>query len=79
LSLSFHKIVQAMGLYDHWFDVQFAAHIDSDQWAQHAVQSIVWNAAGNVDPLFMKKGVEYVQVVTSSQPSKRTSSLPSLQ
>ncbi|KAF8741003.1 hypothetical protein AX14_006207 [Amanita brunnescens Koide BX004] len=46
LSVSFQKIVQAIGLYDHWLDVQLAAYIDSEQWAQHAVQSIVWNAAG---------------------------------
>ncbi|KIL69717.1 hypothetical protein M378DRAFT_68525 [Amanita muscaria Koide BX008] len=46
LSASFDKIVQAVGLYDHWLDVQLAMHIDSEQWAQHTVQSIVWNAAG---------------------------------
>ncbi|KAF8350736.1 hypothetical protein F5887DRAFT_940689 [Amanita rubescens] len=46
LSVSFQKIVQAIGLYDHWLDVQIATFIDSEQWAQHAVQSIVWNAAG---------------------------------
>ncbi|KAK2466948.1 hypothetical protein APHAL10511_001206 [Amanita phalloides] len=46
LSMSFQKIVQAIGLYDHWLDVQLAACIDAEQWAQHAVQSVVWNAAG---------------------------------
>ncbi|KAF8636546.1 hypothetical protein AX17_003358 [Amanita inopinata Kibby_2008] len=46
LSASFHRIMQAIGLYDHWLDVQLAAYIDAEQWAQHAVQSIVWNAAG---------------------------------
>ncbi|KAJ7452459.1 hypothetical protein B0H11DRAFT_2073533 [Mycena galericulata] len=46
LSASFAKIVQGMGLYDHWFDTQPIAPPDSEQWAQHAVQSVVWSAAG---------------------------------
>lgn len=35
-----------MGLYDHWIDVQQNVPEDSEQWAHHAVQSIVWSAAG---------------------------------
>ncbi|KAJ7774662.1 hypothetical protein DFH07DRAFT_800430 [Mycena maculata] len=46
LSASFAKITQGMGLYDHWFDTQPVAPPDSEQWAQHAVQSVVWSAAG---------------------------------
>jgi anaphase-promoting complex subunit 5 len=46
LSASFEKIVQAMGLYDHWTDVQSVTALDAEQWGQHAVQSIVWYAAG---------------------------------
>ncbi|KAJ7172511.1 armadillo-type protein [Mycena filopes] len=54
LSASFAKLVQAMGLFDHWFDgdsqkeshVPHVAPPDAEQWAQHAVQSIVWSAAG---------------------------------
>ncbi|KAJ7097958.1 hypothetical protein B0H15DRAFT_823591 [Mycena belliarum] len=45
LSASFAKITQGMGLYDHWFDTRPAAP-DSEQWAQHAVQSVVWSSAG---------------------------------
>ncbi|KAJ7470732.1 hypothetical protein FB451DRAFT_1254671 [Mycena latifolia] len=45
LSASFAKITQGMGLYDHWFDTRPIAP-DSEQWAQHAVQSLVWSAAG---------------------------------
>ena len=39
-------MVQAVGLYDHWTDVQ-GNYLDyADQWSQHTVQSIVWSAAG---------------------------------
>ncbi|PPQ78100.1 hypothetical protein CVT25_015634 [Psilocybe cyanescens] len=46
LSASFIKIFQAIGLYDHWLDVQCAVPVEEQQWAQHAVQSIVWREAG---------------------------------
>ncbi|KAF8077980.1 hypothetical protein FPV67DRAFT_1463707 [Lyophyllum atratum] len=46
LSAAFSKIVQAVGVYDHWLDVQGALLVDEEQWAQHAVQSIVWDAVG---------------------------------
>ncbi|KAJ7063271.1 hypothetical protein C8F01DRAFT_984862 [Mycena amicta] len=46
LSASFEKIIQAIGLYDHWFDTQPIAPREDEQWAQHAVQSVVWSAAG---------------------------------
>lgn len=46
LSVAFAKIKQAVGLYDHWLDVQLSVPVDEEQLAQHAVQSIVWTAAG---------------------------------
>ncbi|KAJ7219238.1 hypothetical protein GGX14DRAFT_435221 [Mycena pura] len=46
LSASFVKIMQAVGLYDHWYDTQPITAPESDQWAQHTVQSVVWSAAG---------------------------------
>jgi len=46
LSAAFERIVQAIGLYDHWIDMQGYFLEDSEQWSRHAVQSIVWNAAG---------------------------------
>ncbi|KAI0273378.1 hypothetical protein BC834DRAFT_965918 [Gloeopeniophorella convolvens] len=46
LSASFEKIIQAIGLYDHWIDVQGNSLDNADQWSQHAVQSVVWSAAG---------------------------------
>ncbi|KAJ6630768.1 hypothetical protein B0H10DRAFT_2160163 [Mycena sp. CBHHK59/15] len=46
LSASFAKIVQGVGLYDHWFDTHPTPPAESEQWAQHAVQSVVWSAAG---------------------------------
>jgi hypothetical protein len=55
LSASFEKIVQAMGLYDHWTDVQSDTVVDAEQWGQHAVQSIVWYAAGMSLKLFLSK------------------------
>ncbi|KAG6879514.1 hypothetical protein C0992_001847 [Termitomyces sp. T32_za158] len=46
LSAAFVKIDQAAGLYDHWLDAQGTPPIDEEQWAQHAVQSVVWDAIG---------------------------------
>ncbi|KAA1469483.1 hypothetical protein DENSPDRAFT_835114 [Dentipellis sp. KUC8613] len=46
LSAAFEKIVQAIALYDHWTDVQGHIPESATQWSQHAVQSIVWSAAG---------------------------------
>lgn len=46
MSVAFAKINQAVGLYDHWLDVQLSVPVDEEQLAQHAVQSIVWTAAG---------------------------------
>ncbi|KAI0306373.1 hypothetical protein B0F90DRAFT_1814283 [Multifurca ochricompacta] len=46
LSAAFEKIIQAVGLYDHWIDVQGNHLDDAEQWSQHTVQSVVWSAAG---------------------------------
>ncbi|KAI0928780.1 hypothetical protein AcV7_008835 [Taiwanofungus camphoratus] len=46
LTASFEKIVQAMGLYDHWVDVQGGAFVEAEQWGYHAVQSVVWSMHG---------------------------------
>ncbi|THH12641.1 hypothetical protein EW146_g7506 [Bondarzewia mesenterica] len=46
LSAAFEKIAQAVGLYDHWIDVQGHLPEHAEQWSQHAVQSFVWSAAG---------------------------------
>jgi anaphase-promoting complex subunit 5 len=35
-----------MGLYDHYTEVQGQVLDESQQWAQHAVQAVVWNVAG---------------------------------
>lgn len=46
LSMSFDKIFQSMGLYDNWVDVQLATGSDEEEWAQHAVQSVLWREVG---------------------------------
>lgn len=46
MSAAFQKVIQAIGLYDHWVDVQSAISEDAEQWAQHAVQGILWAEAG---------------------------------
>ena len=46
LSSAFSKLYEAIGLYDHWLDVQLALLTEEEQWAQHAVQSVIWDAAG---------------------------------
>jgi hypothetical protein len=48
LSAAFEKIIQAIGLYDHWVDVQGNHLDDAEQWSQHAIQSVVWSAAGEL-------------------------------
>ena len=44
--MAFNKLVEAMGLYDHWLDAQSAVPNEDHQWAQHAVQSMIWREAG---------------------------------
>ncbi|KAI0030755.1 hypothetical protein K488DRAFT_87485 [Vararia minispora EC-137] len=46
LSAAFEKLTQAIGLYDHWIDVQGHIPDDREEWGQHAVQSVIWSAAG---------------------------------
>ncbi|KAI0046097.1 hypothetical protein FA95DRAFT_1560450 [Auriscalpium vulgare] len=46
LSASFEKIIQATGLYDLWIGMQNHVFEESELLAPHAVQSIVWRAAG---------------------------------
>lgn len=46
LSASFEKLVQAVGLYDHCVDAQTIPIVEAEQWGQHAVQSVLWSAAG---------------------------------
>ncbi|KAL0946934.1 hypothetical protein HGRIS_013094 [Hohenbuehelia grisea] len=46
LGESFNKIAQAMGVYDHLMDSKFTTHLYNAQWAQHCVQSVVWDAMG---------------------------------
>ena len=48
LSAAFERIIEAIGLYDHYIDVQGGQFIESEQLAQHAVQSIVWNTFGGL-------------------------------
>ncbi|KAF9040419.1 hypothetical protein BDZ89DRAFT_1060507 [Hymenopellis radicata] len=46
LSASFVKIIEAMGLYDRWTETHPDPDNEPVQWAQHAVQAVVWHAAG---------------------------------
>jgi anaphase-promoting complex subunit 5 len=39
--------MQAVGLYDHWIDVQLATPVEAEQWGQHAVQAYVWRLIGS--------------------------------
>lgn len=42
LSAAFERIIQAVGLYDHWINLQRAPFIEAKQWGPHSVQSVVW-------------------------------------
>ncbi len=44
--MAFNKIIQAIGVQDHWVEVQLIPPPEEELWVQHAVQSIVWRAAG---------------------------------
>lgn len=46
LTASFAKIIQAIGLYDYWSEIHPEEEYEAGQWGQHAVQSVVWSAAG---------------------------------
>ncbi|KAJ3971131.1 hypothetical protein EV361DRAFT_912638 [Lentinula raphanica] len=46
LSASFIKIVESMGVFDHWLDTKMKTTQEGDQWAQYVVQAIAWTAAG---------------------------------
>ncbi|CDO70809.1 hypothetical protein BN946_scf184798.g125 [Trametes cinnabarina] len=46
LTAAYEKVMQAIGLYDHYIDVQGGLFMESEQYAQHAVQSIIWNFFG---------------------------------
>ncbi|EEB88621.1 hypothetical protein MPER_13456, partial [Moniliophthora perniciosa FA553] len=35
----------SISVFDYWAENKFVTIRDVDQWAQHAVQSVVWNAA----------------------------------
>lgn len=48
--MAFNKLIEAMGLYDHWLDAQSAVPNEDHQWALHAVQSMIWREAGMYVP-----------------------------
>jgi anaphase-promoting complex subunit 5 len=65
LSASFERIVQAIGLYDHWSEVQQGGPVEAEQWAQHAVQAIVWTAAGELFHfmnMFINNGLDFARM-----------------
>ncbi|KAI0781023.1 hypothetical protein BD413DRAFT_501848 [Trametes elegans] len=46
LTAAYEKVMQAIGLYDNYIDTQGGLFVESEQYAQHAVQSIIWNFFG---------------------------------
>lgn len=44
--MAFNKLMQAIGVQDHWIDVQLMSPPEEELWVQHAVQSIVWRLIG---------------------------------
>ncbi|KAI0374802.1 hypothetical protein BV20DRAFT_986672 [Pilatotrama ljubarskyi] len=46
LTAAYEKLMQAIGLYDHYIDVQGGLFMEHEQYAQHAVQSIIWSFFG---------------------------------
>ena len=55
LTAAYEKLIQAVGLYDHYIDVQGGLFVESEQYAQHAVQSIIWNFFGQCISKIMMK------------------------
>lgn len=74
LSAAFVKILEAVGLYDYWLDMRPSLPMEDVHWAQRAVQSVVWTAAGmfQSDNTFHENDVAG-QVATNWQLSKRLS------
>ena len=50
LSAVYERIVQAVGIYDHYLDVQGGLFVESEQYAQHAAQSVLWSTFGQSFP-----------------------------
>lgn len=46
LSATFEKITEALAAHDYWTDKHMFYPVESEQWAQHAVQSVAWSMAG---------------------------------
>ncbi|KZT26232.1 hypothetical protein NEOLEDRAFT_1132257 [Neolentinus lepideus HHB14362 ss-1] len=46
LIASFERIVEVIGVFDQWAEQENTSQSDAEQWGQHAVQSLVWKAAG---------------------------------
>ncbi|KZT68114.1 hypothetical protein DAEQUDRAFT_339649 [Daedalea quercina L-15889] len=46
LTAAFERIIQAVGLYDHWINLQRAPFIEAEQWGPHSIQGVVWSMHG---------------------------------
>jgi anaphase-promoting complex subunit 5 len=62
LSVAFKRIVESIGLYDHYIEAQGHQTVPLEQWSQHAVQAAVWRIAGELyyrdyQKLFIKETV----------------------
>ncbi|KAG6818143.1 hypothetical protein H0H87_000048 [Tephrocybe sp. NHM501043] len=57
MSAAFSKISEAAGLYDNWLEAQGAPLLEEEQWASHAVQSVVWDAIGCVQVASLEESI----------------------
>jgi len=53
--MAFNKLMQAIGVQDHWINVQLMSPPEEELWVQHAVQSIVWRLTGVHQSLHRRK------------------------
>lgn len=54
--------MQAVGVHDHWAEVQIVPPSEEELWVQHAVQSIVWRAAG-VNFRVVHRSIRYSYII----------------
>lgn len=69
--------MQAIGLYDHYIDVQGGLFMESEQYAQHAVQGLIWNFFGECMVFLVwynsLTATYHIQVALTSPGSRRAS------
>ncbi|KAH7930808.1 ARM repeat-containing protein [Leucogyrophana mollusca] len=49
LTMCFEKLIQAIGLHNHWVDTRQTHHSAPEAWSRHAMQAVLWTTTGCLD------------------------------